>query len=87
LRTRDLRKLAGERVELVVRIVDARGKQTGGGLKYFYPFEDETGVLEGVGSGPCLSVGEPPVCWVRGEVRMDGTGLPKVFDCAFSCSF
>jgi len=86
-RIRDLRKLAGERVELVVRVVDARGKRTSSGLKYFYLFEDETGVLEGVGSGPCLSFGEPPVCCLRGEVRMDGTGLPKVFDCAFSRSF
>jgi DNA-directed DNA polymerase III PolC len=87
LRIKDLRKHAGRRVELVVRVVDARGKETNGGRKYFYLFEDETGILEGVGNGPCLTSGEPPVCCLRGEVRMDGTGLAKIFDCSFQRSF
>jgi len=87
LRIKDLRSHAGRRVELVVRVVDARGKETNGGRKYFYLFEDETGILEGVGSGRCLTSGEPPVCCLRGEVRMDGTGLAKIFDCSFQRSF
>ena len=62
LRIKDLPKRAGETVELVVRVVDARGKETNGGLKYFYFFEDETGILEGVGGRKCLTIGEPPVC-------------------------
>ena len=87
LRIRDLGRRAGERVELVVRVVDARGKDVNGGRKYFYLFEDETGILEGVGGGKCLTIGEPPVCCLRGEIRIDGTGLPKIFDCSFLRSF
>jgi DNA polymerase III alpha subunit len=87
LRIKDLRKYAGERIELVVRVVDARGKDVNGGHKYFYLFEDETGILEGVGERKCLTIGEPPVCCLRGEVRMDGQGVPKVFDCSFLRAF
>ncbi len=56
-------------------------------MKYFYLFEDETGILEGVGSGPCLASGEPPVCCLRGEVREDGTGQVKIHECVFLKSF
>ena len=87
LRIKDLRKYAGQQVELVVRVVDARGKETNGGRKYFYLFEDETGLLEGVGERKCLTIGEPPVCCLRGEARVDGNGISKIFDCSFLRSF
>ena len=87
LRVKDLRKRVGERVELVVRVVDARGREANGKHTYFYLFEDETGLLEGIGDRRCLTIGEPPVCCVRGEVRADGRGGVKIFDCAFLRAF
>ena len=59
----------------------------GGGAKYFYMFEDETGLLEGVGETRCAAYGTPPVCFLRGEVRRDGEGVPKITQCAFLRSF
>jgi DNA polymerase-3 subunit alpha/error-prone DNA polymerase len=59
----------------------------GGGAKYFYMFEDETGLLEGVGETRCAAYGTPPVCFLRGEVRRDGEGVPKITKCAFLRSF
>lgn len=108
LRIRDLTGCAGAAVELVVRVVDARQRETyglarggngggdgggygggsgAGGPKYFYMFEDETGILEGIGENRCVTYGTPPVCFLRGEVRKDGEGVPKVFDCSFLRSF
>jgi DNA polymerase III alpha subunit len=87
LRIKDLRRHSGRPVDLVVRVVDARGKDVRGGRKYFYLFEDETGTLEGVGDRKCLAAGEPPVCCLHGEVRLDGTGTLKIHDCAFVRSF
>jgi DNA polymerase-3 subunit alpha/error-prone DNA polymerase len=87
LRIGDLRKHAGQQVELVVRVVDARGKEVNDGRKYFYLFEDETGLLEGIGDRKCLTIGEPPICCLRGEVRADGNGIMKIFDCSFLRSF
>ncbi|MEN6560760.1 MAG: PHP domain-containing protein [Acidobacteriota bacterium] len=58
-----------------------------GGAKYFYMFEDETGLLEGVGETGCVTYGTPPVCFLRGEVRKDGEGVPKITRCAFLRSF
>jgi DNA polymerase-3 subunit alpha/error-prone DNA polymerase len=87
LRIKDLRQYAGQQVELVVRVVDARGKEINGGRKYFYLFEDETGLLEGVGERRCLAIGEPPICCVRGEARADGNGIMKIFACSFMRSF
>jgi DNA polymerase III alpha subunit len=87
LRIRDLRKRTGETIELVVRVVDARGKSVRGGLKYFYLFEDETGVLEGVGDRMCLTTGEPPVCCLRGEPRADGRGGIRIHACEFLRAF
>jgi DNA polymerase III alpha subunit len=58
-----------------------------GGAKYFYIFEDETGLLEGVGETRCVTYGTPPVCFLRGEVRRDGEGVPKITKCAFLRSF
>jgi DNA polymerase III alpha subunit len=58
-----------------------------GGAKYFYIFEDETGLLEGVGETRCVTYGVPPVCFLRGEVRRDGEGVPKITKCAFLRSF
>ncbi|MCX6574465.1 MAG: hypothetical protein NTX99_10810, partial [Candidatus Aminicenantes bacterium] len=57
------------------------------GAKYFYMFEDETGLLEGVGETRCVTNGTPPVCFLRGEVRKDGEGVPKITKCAFLRSF
>jgi hypothetical protein len=59
----------------------------GGGAKYFYLFEDETGLLEGVGGTRCVTYGTPPVCFLRGEVRKDGQGVAKVVNCSFLRSF
>jgi len=83
LRIKDLRAYAGREVELVVRVVDARQKAVRNGRKYFFLFEDETGLLEGVGETKCLTFGSPPACYLRGEVRADGNGRAKVFNCSF----
>jgi len=147
LRVKDLRDCAGTMVELVVRVVDARQRETygmmrsgnghdghgaeaggsgggwfgpgrsdgsndagpgpgngspggygggdggaargtgRGGPKYFYLFEDETGLLEGIGETRCVTYGTPPVCFLRGEVRKDGEGIAKIYNCAFLRSF
>ncbi len=118
LRVKDLKDCAGTMVELVVRVVDARQRETygmmrsgnghgghggaggngsgrsddegpgpGNGAKYFYLFEDETGLLEGIGETRCVTYGTPPVCFLRGEVRKDGEGIAKIYHCAFLRSF
>jgi len=87
LRIKDLRRHAGRTVALVVRVVDARGKDVRGSRKYFYLFEDETGVVEGVGDRQCLTSGEPPVCCLRGEARPDGQGEIKIHACEFVRAF
>ncbi len=84
LRIKDLKDYGGQVVELLVRVVDARRKRVSSGEKYFYLFEDETGLLEGVGERRCVTMGTPPACYLRGEVRSDGNGRPKIFDCSFS---
>ena len=94
---KDLGDCAGALVELVVRVVDARQRVTyggnggprpaGPGAMYFYLFEDETGLLEGIGESRCVTYGSPPVCLLRGEVRRDGEGVPKVYNCAFLRAF
>lgn len=83
LRIRDLKCYVGQEVELLVRVVDARQKAVRGGRKHFFLFEDETGLLEGVGESKCLSFGSPPACYLRGEVRSDGNSRPKIFNCSF----
>jgi len=83
LRIRDLARHVGCEVELVVRVVDARLKGTSNGRKYFFLFEDETGLLEGVGGTEGQTFGSPPTCYLRGEIRRDGSGRPKVFNCTF----
>ncbi|MDD8025713.1 MAG: PHP domain-containing protein [Acidobacteriota bacterium] len=87
LRIKDLRRHLGRAVDLVLRVVDARGKDVRGGRKYFYFFEDETGTLEGIGDRPCQAAGEPPVCCLHGEVREGGTGQVKIYDCSFLKAF
>jgi DNA polymerase-3 subunit alpha/error-prone DNA polymerase len=67
--------------------VDARLKETNSGRKYFYLFEDETGLLEGVGEKRCLSFGSPPLCCLRGEVRRDRSGAVKIHNCSFLREF
>jgi DNA-directed DNA polymerase III PolC len=84
LRIKDLKDYAGQVVELLVRVVDARRKRVSSGEKYFYLFEDETGLLEGVGERRCVTMGTPPACYLRGEVRSDGNGHPKIFNCSFA---
>ena len=83
LRVRDLGDYVGREAEILVRVVDARLKEVSGGRKYFFLFEDETGLLEGVGQRKCLSFGDPPACFLRGEVRSDAGGRPKMFECTF----
>lgn len=83
LRIKDLKRYVGQQVELLVRVVDARQKEVRGGRKYFFLFEDETGLLEGVGERKCLTFGSPPACFLRGEVRSDGNGRPRIFNCTF----
>jgi DNA-directed DNA polymerase III PolC len=84
LRIKDLKDHTGQVVEILVRVVDARRKRVSSGEKYFYLFEDETGLLEGVGERRCVTTGTPPACYLRGEVRSDGNGRPKIFDCSFA---
>jgi len=71
------------------RAEEEHGGYGGGanGAKYFYMFEDETGLLEGVGERRCVTCGTPPVCFLRGEVRMGGEGVPKITRCSFLRSF
>ncbi len=90
LRIKDLKGCAGATVELVVRVVDARQRVMSdirNRAQYFYLFEDETGLLGGVGENRCVTYGTPPVCFLRGEVRRDGEGVPKIFNCLFLRSF
>jgi DNA polymerase III alpha subunit len=83
LRVRDLVRHVGCEVELIVRVVDARLKGTANGRKYFFLFEDETGLLEGVGETKGQTFGSPPTCYLRGVIRKDGSGRPKVVNCTF----
>ncbi|MBN1273484.1 MAG: DNA polymerase III subunit alpha [Candidatus Aminicenantes bacterium] len=83
LRVKDLKKYTGQEVEILVRVVDARQKEVSGGRKYFFLFEDESGLLEGVGEKKCLTFGEPPACYLRGKIRSDGGGKVKITDCSF----
>ncbi len=82
----DLKNHVGEMVELLVRVVDARLKETNGQRRYFFLFADETGLLEGVGESPCLSFGQPPLCFLRAEVRRDGQGTIRAVNCSFLAS-
>jgi len=83
LRIKDLVKYTGQEAELMVRVVDARRKVVNGSQKYFFLFEDETGLLEGVGERKCLTFGSPSACCLRGVIKKDGSGSPKIFDCTF----
>jgi DNA-directed DNA polymerase III PolC len=83
-RIKDLAANGGEEVELLVRVVDARQKMTARGPKYFYLFEDETGLLEGVGERKGPVFGSPPICFLRAVVRCGGDGRPKADHCSFS---
>lgn len=87
LRIKDLNRYLGQEVELIVRVVDARLKKVARGQRYFFLFEDETGLLEGVGERKCLTFGAPPACYLRGEIRSDGNGRPKIFNCSFLNSY
>ncbi len=86
LRIAQLKGLGGQVVELAARIVDAREIRTAKGLTYFYLFEDETGLVEGVGQRKALAFGAPPVCFLRGEVRLQGN-LPRLVNCTFLRTF
>jgi DNA polymerase III alpha subunit len=86
-RIRDLKGCVGTTVELVVRVVDARQIPLKTGSRYFYMFEDETGLVEGAGETKCLSFGSPPACCLRGEVRGGGNGTVKIGNCVFLKSF
>lgn len=86
LRIKDLPAHVGCMVELVVRVVDARHKGKNGKRKYFFLFEDETGLLEGVGETRCLTFGALPTCYLRGEIRRGGSNgnhPPRVHNCTF----
>lgn len=85
-RIAQLERYVGQEVELLVRVVDARLKETKGRQHYFFLFEDETGLLEGVGQRPCLSFGEPALCYLRAEIRRDGHGCLRAFNCTFLVS-
>lgn len=85
-RIADLERYVGQEVELLVRVVDARLKEAKGRRHYFFLFEDETGLLEGVGERPCLSFGQPPLCYLRAEIRRDGHGGLRAVNCTFLSS-
>jgi len=76
LRIKDLRSRMGQEVELLVRVVDARLKAVNGRKKFFFLFEDETGLLEGVGDQPCRLLHGLPVGYLRGKVRVGHDGRP-----------
>ena len=86
LRIKDLAWHAGREVELLVRVVDARLKAVNGRKKkkYFFLFEDETGLLEGVGEKRCLALNGLPVCYLRGVIHLDSSGRPRILDCSFA---
>lgn len=87
LRIAQLKGLAGQVVELAVRIIDARELRTTKGLTYFYLFEDETGLVEGVGQRKALAFGSPPVCFLRAEVRLQDGAHPRLLNCTFLRTF
>ncbi|MDH7494085.1 MAG: hypothetical protein QHH44_09360, partial [Candidatus Saccharicenans sp.] len=87
LRVAQLKDLAGQVVELAVRIIDAREIRTAKGLTYFYLFEDETGLVEGVGQRKALAFGTPPVCFLRAEVRLEQSTHPRLVNCFFLRTF
>jgi hypothetical protein len=87
LRIKDLKDYLGREVELAVREVDARQKAVSRGQKYFFLFEDETELLEGVGETRCLTFGSPPACYLRGEVRCHGKAKAKIFNGSFLNSY
>jgi len=86
LRIKDLRSRMGQEVELLVRVVDARLKAVNGRKRFFFLFEDETGLLEGVGDQPCRLLHGLPVGYLRGKVRVGHDGRPKLVDCSFVSS-
>lgn len=83
LRIADLGKYLGQTVELLVSLVDARLKEANGRAHYFFLFEDETGLLEGVGEKPCLSFGEPPLAYLQAEIKSDSQGHLRALNCRF----
>jgi len=83
LRIKDLEHRAGQIVELLVRVMDARRKRIRQGAAYFFLFSDETGMIEGAGTKKCLPFGSPPACYVRGRIRRSGNGRVKIFNCTF----
>lgn len=93
LRIEDLENYAGPVVELVVRVIDARERAVDGraravpAIRYFYMFEDETGIIEATGQNRCVAYGSPPVCFIRGQVRRDADGHPRIHDCVCLRSF
>ncbi|MCX8160172.1 MAG: DNA polymerase III subunit alpha [Candidatus Saccharicenans sp.] len=87
LRIAQLKDLSGQVVELAVRIIDAREIKTAKGLTYFYLFEDETGLVEGVGQRKALAFGSPPVCFLRAEVRLQDGSHPRLINCTFLRTF
>ncbi|MGC8747201.1 MAG: DNA polymerase III subunit alpha, partial [Candidatus Saccharicenans sp.] len=87
LRVAQLKDLAGQMVELAVRIIDAREIRTAKGRTFFYLFEDETGLVEGVGQRKALAFGSPPVCFLRAEVRCQPDGHPRLVNCYFLKTF
>jgi DNA polymerase-3 subunit alpha/error-prone DNA polymerase len=87
LRVAQLKELAGQMVELAVRIIDAREIRTARGRTFFYLFEDETGLVEGVGQRKALAFGSPPVCFLRAEVRLQDSTHPRLVNCSFLKTF
>ncbi len=86
LRIAQLKELGGQVVELAARIIDAREIRTAKGVTYFYLFEDETGLVEGVGQRKATAFGTPQVCFLRAEVRLQGN-LPRLVNCTFLRTF
>ncbi|MCX7974096.1 MAG: DNA polymerase III subunit alpha [Candidatus Aminicenantes bacterium] len=83
IRIAELGQYIGQTVEFLVCVVDARLKEANGRPQYFFLFEDETGLLEGVGEKPCLSFGQPPLAYLRAEIKPDRSGHLRAFNCTF----
>ena len=73
LRVAELMSVKGERVKLALYLLDFQVKEVPRGKKAFFLFDDETGVIQGIGS-PGLKVPKSRFLLVEGRVRAQDGG-------------
>ncbi len=82
---------AGATTKSRIRATGGPGDTAGTGMgtvqSIFTSSRTRQAFSKGVGETRCLTYGTPPVCFLRGEVRVDGEGVPKITKCAFLRSF